>query len=48
VPVDGFWSTSVDNRAGYFEPNERHAYSVNVTVTPNEDGTITVHFGRVR
>ena len=46
VPVDGFWSISVYNAAGYFEPNDRDAYSVNnITAAPNDDGTITVHFG---
>ena len=46
VPVDGFWSISVYNVDGYFEPNDRNAYSVNdLTATPNEDGSVTVHFG---
>src|SRR4029079_16729422 len=46
VPVDGFWSISVYNAAGYFEPNDRDAYSVNnITATPDDDGSITVHFG---
>ena len=46
VPVDGFWSISVYNADGYFEPNERNAYSVNnITATPNDDGSVTVHFG---
>jgi hypothetical protein len=46
VPVDGFWSISVYNAAGYFEPNERGAYSVNnLTATPNADGSVTIHFG---
>jgi para-nitrobenzyl esterase len=46
VPVDGFWSISVYNRAGYFEKNELEAYSVNnVTATPNADGSVTVQFG---
>ena len=46
VPVDGFWSISVYNRDGYFEPNERGAYSVNgLTAAPNDDGSVTVHFG---
>jgi hypothetical protein len=46
VPVDGFWSISVYNADGYFEPNDRDAYSVNnITATPNDDGSITVHFG---
>ena len=46
VPVDGFWSISVYNADGFFEPNERNAYSVNnVTATPNDDGSVTVYFG---
>jgi hypothetical protein len=46
VPVDGFWSISVYNADGFFEPNERNAYSVNnLTATANEDGSVTVHFG---
>jgi hypothetical protein len=46
VPVDGFWSISVYNRAGYFEPNESGAYTVNsVTGVKNDDGSITVRFG---
>ena len=46
VPVDGFWSISVYNADGFFEANDRNAYSVNnITAAPNDDGTITVHFG---
>jgi hypothetical protein len=46
VPVDGFWSISVYNADGFFERNDREAYSVNdITAEPNPDGTITVHFG---
>jgi len=46
VPVDGFWSISVYNRDGYFEPNERGSYSVNnLTAVRNDDGSVTVHFG---
>jgi hypothetical protein len=46
VPVDGFWSISVYNADGYFEPNDRGAYSVNnLTGDPNADGSVTVHFG---
>jgi len=46
VPVDGFWSISVYNADGYFEPNDRNAYNVNnITATPNDDGSVTVHFG---
>lgn len=46
VPVDGFWSISVYNADGFFEPNERGAYSVNnITAARNEDGGVTVRFG---
>ena len=46
VPVDGFWSVSVYNAAGYFEPNQRGAYSVNnLTAARNADGSVTIHFG---
>ena len=46
VPVDGFWSISVYNADGYFEANQHDAYSTNnITATPNDDGSITVHFG---
>ena len=46
VPADGFWSISVYNAAGFFEPNEAGVYSVNsVTSVPNEDGSVTVRFG---
>jgi hypothetical protein len=46
VPVDGFWSVSVYNARGFFEPNARGLYSVNnVTATPNADGSVTVRFG---
>ena len=46
VPVDGFWSISVYNADGYFEPNEQGAYSVNnITAARNDDGSVTVRFG---
>jgi hypothetical protein len=46
VPVDGFWSISVYNADGFFEPNDLDAYSVNnITAIPDEDGSVTVHFG---
>ncbi|MGB6244253.1 DUF1214 domain-containing protein [Gordonia sp. (in: high G+C Gram-positive bacteria)] len=46
VPVDGFWSISLYNAEGYFEPNESDAYSVNsVTGVRDADGSITVRFG---
>ena len=46
VPVDGFWSISVYNRDGYFEPNDAEAYSVNsVTAKKAADGSVVVEFG---
>lgn len=46
VPVDGFWSISVYNADGYFEPNEAGAYSVNsITAARNSDQSVTVVFG---
>jgi hypothetical protein len=46
VPVDAFWSISVYNNAGFFEKNEKNAYTFNsVTAKPNADGSITIHFG---
>ena len=46
VPVDGFWSISVYNAQGYFEPNDRDAYTVNnITAEKNADGSTTVRFG---
>jgi hypothetical protein len=46
VPVDGFWSVSVYNKAGFFEKNDKNAYTVNnVTAKPNADGSVTIRFG---
>jgi hypothetical protein len=46
VPVDGFWSISVYDADGYFEPDRRQAYSVNsITAEPGRDGSVTVQFG---
>lgn len=46
VPVDGFWSVSVYNKAGFFEKNARNAYTLNnVTAKPNADGSVTIRFG---
>lgn len=46
VPVDGFWSISVYNADGYFEPNQDDAYTLNnLTSRRNADGSVTVQFG---
>jgi len=46
VPVGAFWSISLYNSKGFFEPNPRNAYNVNsVTGTRNDDGSMTVHLG---
>jgi hypothetical protein len=46
VPVDGFWSISVYNAQGYFEPNPFDAYTINnLTAKKNDDGSVTIHFG---
>jgi hypothetical protein len=46
VPVDGFWSISLYNADGYFQKNERNAYSLNnLTAKKSEDGSIVVQFG---
>lgn len=46
VPVDAFWSLSVYNADGYFEPNALGRNNVNsVTAARDDDGWITVRFG---
>jgi hypothetical protein len=46
VPVDAFWSISVYNADGYFEPNPAGVYSINsITAVRDSDGSITVRFG---
>ncbi|NOR76021.1 MAG: DUF1214 domain-containing protein [Draconibacterium sp.] len=46
VPVDGFWSITVYNSAGYMEKNEYNSYSINNKVAKkNEDGSFTINFG---
>jgi hypothetical protein len=46
VPVDAFWSISLYNAAGFFEPNDLGAYSLNsVTGERDGDGSMTVHLG---
>lgn len=46
VPVDAFWSISVYNSAGYFEPNPQNLYTLNnLTAKRESDGSIDVQFG---
>lgn len=46
VPVMGFWSITVYNAEGYFEPNEYDAYSLNnITAVKDADGLVQVQFG---
>lgn len=44
VPVDGFWSISLYNEAGFFEPGGTVSVN-NLTATRDPDGSISVHFG---
>lgn len=46
VPVDGFWSISLYNAQGYFEPNPYNAYTINnLTAQKSADGSVAVQFG---
>jgi hypothetical protein len=46
VPVDGFWSLTVYNSAGYLQPNPENVYSVNsLTAKKGSDGAATIQFG---
>jgi hypothetical protein len=46
VPVDGFWSLTVYNSAGYLQPNPDNVYAVNgSTATKGPDGSVTIQFG---
>lgn len=46
VPVNGFWSISVYNKAGYFEKNELNSYTLNnITAKANDDGRYIIQFG---
>jgi hypothetical protein len=46
VPVNAFWSVSVYDEKGYFQPNPQGAYSLNsITAQRAKDGGIEVRFG---
>lgn len=46
VPVYGFWSVTVYDRDLAIVKNAHDAYGVNsVTGKPNDDGSVTIHFG---
>jgi hypothetical protein len=46
VPVDGFWSISVYNGKGYYEPNPYNAYTLNnITARKEDEGAVNVQFG---
>jgi hypothetical protein len=46
VPVDAFWSVSVYNLQGFFEPNKYNAYTLNnLTAKKNANGSTTIQFG---
>ena len=46
VPVRAFWSVIVYDADGFIPPNDLGVYSYNnATATPNDDGSIKIHFG---
>lgn len=46
VPVNGFWSVTVYDEAGFMVPNARNAYSLNnITAKQDADGAFTIQFG---
>ena len=46
VPVDAFWSISIYNAKGFFEPSDHGGCSLNSVTAHNEpDGSVKVHLG---
>jgi hypothetical protein len=46
VPVRAFWSVTVYDADGFIPENSMGKYSFNnVTAMPNDDGSISIHFG---
>jgi len=46
VPVDGFWSVSVYDAKGYYQPNPLNAYSLNsITAKKGDDGSVAIQLG---
>ncbi|WP_273961001.1 DUF1254 domain-containing protein [Enterobacter kobei] len=46
VPVDGFWSISVYNKAGFYEKNKENSYTLNnITSKKGSDGSVNIQFG---
>jgi hypothetical protein len=46
VPVDAFWSVSVYDAAGFFQPNEYGAYTLNnLTAKKGADGSVAIQLG---
>ncbi|KAB0266263.1 DUF1254 domain-containing protein [Microvirga brassicacearum] len=46
VPVQGFWSVSVYDAKGYYEPNLQNAYTLNdITAKKGSDGSVAIQFG---
>ena len=44
--MDGFWSISLYNAEGFFEPNNLNAYALNnITAKKSDDGSVAVQFG---
>ena len=49
MTVTAFWSVSVYNRDGYYEPNQLGTYIVNsVTAESNDSGEIIIQFGNCK